>query len=584
MGKLKGFAPSIGSEQGKEKLKKLSDRIEQLLFSTPLLFEEVLDNQIEELAQKYHKQILDKQLVDTANKDKVASSTMDIQSVDINSIETEDVREIGAEWMCKQMLEAMEVPSFVKSCDIEGIQLQHCLINWISRMVHPCSEHATAKWLDLNSALGELIGSKHQSITRHHLYKAASTLYKKKDMLDDHLIATTRSMFNLQDKILLFDLTNTYFEGVKLNSKRGQFGRSKEKRSDAKLISLAMVVDGMGFYRYSKFYDGNVSEPGTLGDLLDHLDKKTGTPKALKPVVIMDAGIATEANIILLKEKGYDYLCVSRRTLKDYQLAEGENIIVHDKRKHPIEIKKVAGAEHDKELFVYVKSQQKEKKETSINTKLTDRFIQGLTNIKEALSKKRGTKSIDKVHERLGRLKQKYPRIHTKYKINVTTCKGKVTAVSWELQENKMSKDRERGVYFLRTSLMGDDEKQLWEIYNTLREVEDTFRTLKTDLHIRPVFHQKDKYSEAHLYLGILAYQVVSVIRHKLKSKGIHHCWSEIVRIMNSQKAATISMMKEDGNKIFIRTCSKPTAEAMEIYNALKLKARPFYRKRCSPP
>jgi transposase len=142
---------------------------------------------------------------------------------------------------------------------------------------------------------------------------------------------------------------------------------------------------------------------------------------------------------------------------------------------------------------------------------------------------------------------------------------------------------KEEGVYFLRTSEKEIDEVTFWEIYNTIREIEASFRVLKTDLEIRPVFHKTDENTMAHLFLAVLAYQLVSTIRFRLKAKRIHHNWSHIVRIMNTQKAATVTMQDKNDQKIYIRKCSKPETKAREIYDALGYKHQPWIRKSVLP-
>jgi hypothetical protein len=136
------------------------------------------------------------------------------------------------------------------------------------------------------------------------------------------------------------------------------------------------------------------------------------------------------------------------------------------------------------------------------------------------------------------------------------------------------------GEYFLRTSLEQKDESLVWDIYNTIRNIEEVFRVLKLDLKIRPDFHQTDENTVPHLFLGVLAYSIVNTVRRKLKKQGIHYSWSNIIRIMNTQKTGTISMKKSDGKKVYMRLCSKPTMEVQKIYEAMGYKMMSFYRKK----
>ena len=211
----------------------------------------------------------------------------------------------------------------------------------------------------------------------------------------------------------------------------------------------------------------------------------------------------------------------------------------------------------------------------------TSHFEIGLNQILQGIQKKGGTKKAEKVWERIGRLKEKYPSANKFFDIQVSTENDMVKNLIWK-RIIPTSRTAE-GVYFLRTSIKNIDEVSFWNIYNTIREIESSFRTLKTDLEIRPVFHKSDENTMAHLFLAVLAYQMVNSIRYQLKAKGIHHDWSHIVRIMNTQKAATVTMQNKDDQKIYIRKCSKPEAKAYEIYDALNYKHQPWIKKSVLP-
>ena len=154
-----------------------------------------------------------------------------------------------------------------------------------------------------------------------------------------------------------------------------------------------------------------------------------------------------------------------------------------------------------------------------------------------------------------------------------------VSQIEWNINEYTELNDK-AGIYFLRTSLNEQDEQTLWTIYNTIREIEYTFRVLKTDLDLRPIYHKTDEGAMAHLHLGILAYWVVNTIRYQLKQKGIHSDWREIVRIMNTQKIATTSVVNVKDDTISIRQCTEPSQVVKQIYQALNYKPVPFVRKK----
>ena len=292
-------------------------------------------------------------------------------------------------------------------------------------------------------------------------------------------------------------------------------------------------MNAEGFVKYSKIYEGNIYEAYTLLATIETLSANTNT---YKPLVVIDAGIATEENLAMLKKKGYDYLCVSRTKLKDFKVANTATnpITITDNRDNKIELQNVI-KQGCTDQYMYIRSQMKAVKEASMEARYSKHFEEELAQLAKALHTKGGTKKIIKVYERLGRIKERYPAANKHYKIVVEENNKIATLLTYSRNPLPNIKQT-HGVYFLRTSLKNKDEETIWTIYNTLTEIEATFRTLKTELNLRPVYHQKDCRTQAHIHLGVLAYMVVNTIRHKLKQKGIHHDWKNIIRIMNSQK------------------------------------------------
>ncbi len=177
----------------------------------------------------------------------------------------------------------------------------------------------------------------------------------------------------------------------------------------------------------------------------------------------------------------------------------------------------------------------------------------------------------EKVWERIGRLKEKHRLVSGNYTLEAQTSGGSVTQVTWEKKE-QTDKGQDYGVYFIRTNYKEPQEARLWHIYNTIREVEATFRWRKSDLQIRPVHHQKDERVESHIYLTILAYQLVNTVRYMLKKKGINHDWQNIVRIMNTQTIQSL-ILPTKTKTINLTKPSRPIKEALEIYQATKTKS-----------
>jgi len=519
-------------------------------------------------------------------------SSGDWQTINMNSLRNRNIREIGGEWLCYQALVQLGVDRFL------GLQagwlpddVRLALTHIISRAVYPASELKTSRWIRENSAVCEVTGFPIEQITKDRLYSISKRLYALKDSLETWLSHRTNELFDIEDKIILYDLTNTYFEGEKRNSKLAQFGRSKEKRSDARLVVLALVINPYGFIKFSSIFQGNRSDPSTLDVIIKDLRSKTSA-RVERALVVIDAGIATKDNLAKIRSAGYDYLCVSRVRLKDYRIVEGSDcIIVEDKRKRKIGLQKVSPekpSENGDTYYLKVESEAKKKKETSMNRSFQERYLKGLEVIAGSLSKKGGTKKEDCVHERVGRLIEKYPSIHRHYQIDYQVieqaAKKKkpaqriVTAMTWQLKPD-VEINQSSGIYFLQTSL-DNHERILWDSYNAIREIETTFSILKSDLELRPIFHQKDENTMAHLHLALLAYSLVNTIRYQLKKGGIHHQWNEIVRIMNTQKAVTTTAQNKSDEIIAIRRCSEPNEKVKQIYQILNYRTAPFKKKK----
>lgn len=531
------------------------------------------DKMVEVLAQQFFQQIKDKERLDIA-------AGKDYHRVDTNSISNKNVREAGAEWLCMQALEQLNLSSFLQTLQWSAQQIQLSLTHIISRAVYPASELRTSRWIKENSAVCELTGYPMEQITKDKRYQISHRLYEVKESLEKYLGTCTNELFDLDDKIIIYDLTNTYFEGSMRSSEIARFGRSKEKRSDARLIVLAVVVNTEGFLKYSQIFEGNIADSKTLDKIIDELSGRTSAT-GRKPVVVLDAGIATNDNLELLKKNKFEYLCVSRSGMNKYTVDSGSNpVSIMDKKKQPLTLQKVNVAGSD-DTWLRVHSPAKGLKESGMNSRFCERFEQGLTKIKESLGKKGGVKKQAKVWERIGRLKSKYPGMSKRYDVvTLQSDKGLITDITWAPKVIE-SKD---GYYLLRTNLNEKDEQTQWTIYNTIREIESTFRVLKTDLDLRPVYHKTDAAAMAHLHLGLLAYWVVNTIRYQLKQKGISNQWCDIVRMMNTQKIVTTTLQNEYDQQIAIRQCSEPAPQVKEIYTALHYKPQPFTRKKSVVP
>ena len=500
-----------------------------------------ISTELSQLVEHLYSKFLHKQ-ESASIKEEIIESPIEYEQVDLNSLQVPDSREIGAEWMCYEMLNRLDLKSFLEHKGWGKNKIENALISIISRAVASLSEHKTESWLQQNSALLELFDKPIGSVSRHHLYQSANNLYELKDELESYFYNKMTTLFDLDDTILIYDLTNTYFEGTKRNSKRAKFGRSKEKRSDCKITVLGAVITKDGFLKHSNIYDGNMSDPQTLIDIIGKMgNPNTSTGK--QPLIVIDAGIATESNLEMLRNKGYLYVVVSRsKPHLDVATDFTNAVIVKDKQGNEIKLKSIE-IKSSKDKILHVQSQRKALKENSMMNKAIENFELEMKSVVSGISK---------------------------------GIVSKVEFVKKEMESTQAG----NGEYFLRSNYSIANETEIWDIYNTIREVESTFRCLKSDLRLRPVYHQKDKYSDSHIHLGLLAYQIVAPIRYMLKKSGLNYDWKNIVRIMNTQKSVTISLKNKEKDEIIIRTCTRPTQAVLEIYQSLKMSSMPYSTKK----
>lgn len=575
---------NLGKLEGLDKKyhKMLADRIEAIISGTSnsLFSDYQINKEVEEFAQDFSKKIISEKLFsrNRGSKKEIAEEvTNRYQEVDLETMEDIESRSMGGEWLMKQTMDRLSIPHLFSSIGLSEEKNAVAQMLLMGKALHPGSELETERWLGEQSAYRGLYDIQHP-VSRYKLYQAATALYEHKEDIERGLYNKIKNLFSGKNKIVIYDLTNMYFEGQMLGSKKAAFGRSKQKQSGSKLIGLALSIDQLGFMRYSKFYKGNIGEPATFQAMLKEV-VTTLDNGAEKPVVVMDAGIATEENLATIRNKPfeYDYVCVSRSRPKEYHKLTDQATAVEDNRGHKIALTKVS-VEDKPDSFLHIKSAQKEKKEEAIDKKLSDRFEAQLQDIKNKLPKPGTLKKSEKIHEKVGNIKARLSKVGWLYKIKYTEDKEKgiVTDMTWERIKKR---EKPKGEYFLRYTKEAVSEEDIWDIYNLTRSVESVFRCLKTDLDIRPIFHQKDDYIEPHIWLGLVAYQMVNYIRTNLQQQDIHYSWTTIVNKLKTMQSSIVGVNKKDNKKIYINLCTRPTTDQSRIFEALGFKERPFVRK-----
>jgi len=379
----------------------LAQRIEQLISGQGELLAVGLEPQWEKAAQRYGAMLI---RAESRREPEPSGCAADYQTVDVGAVELMRPRSVALEHMGWEALRQVGLDNKLEALGFSGPQRAAAMATTIGRMVAPGSELYTHAWLQERSGLGELMAYDFATMSLMQLYRVSDQLYQHKEVLESFLCARERSLFDFDEVITLYDLTNTYFEGQARSNLNAALGKSKEKRTDAPLVTLALLLDGSGFPRKSEIFAGNVSEPPTLAEMVGKL---VDAEAAHAPTVVLDAGIASEENIAWLVENQYRYLVVSRKRHRQFSQAQAVEVKAHGEQR--IQVNRVVNSDTG-EVEFYCHSAQREKKEQGIDELFAKRLEAALERLANGLHKKRTVKQYDKVLERVGRLKQQYAR------------------------------------------------------------------------------------------------------------------------------------------------------------------------------
>lgn len=298
----------------------LAGRIGELLQGQAALL--AVSSVVEAQAQRYAAQIIARQGLEADTGGDAATAAPErFQDVDLSTLDLVRPRGVGVEHAALSALRQLGFEDKLAELGFNTPQIAASVGNVIGRIAAPASELATYDWLRHRTALGELIGYDYEAMGLQQLYRSSDILLKHRDALEAHLFGTAQSLFGFTETITLYDLTNTYFEGVAGGIAKAKRGRSKEKRSDCPLVTLGVVVDVSGFPKRSRIFAGNVSEAATLATMLSQLGAATGT------TVVMDAGIATEANLAWLTQHGHRYVVVSRKQARCFDPNQATEVL-----------------------------------------------------------------------------------------------------------------------------------------------------------------------------------------------------------------------------------------------------------------
>ncbi|MCP4354883.1 MAG: IS1634 family transposase [Proteobacteria bacterium] len=534
----------------------------------------VLSQLADEFIEKYNSTI------EQQNSKTLEKEQANYQSVDLNTVTTKNHRSYGPEFVTSSFWKKLGIDSILSELGFSSKEI--CLAKAIvlGRIISPGSELHTYNWLQNRSSLNEEMKFNLNNVGKDAFYEIGDLLFQFKDEIEKQLRINTSKFYSLKNTIYLYDLTNTYFEGAKLKSDLAKHGKSKEKRYDCPLVTLALVVDQLGFPVYSEIYKGNQSEPETLKETLDKIFAKSQSA-VVKPVdcsIIMDRGIATSENKDYLKENGFSYFVVDRKNnLNEYKkdfADKNEFTEYKTSSSDSVFLKKV---EKEDVSQVLVFSTGKDRKEKSIIGKKEERF---LTDVERLISsnQKGNIVQSDKINVRIGRLKERYGAIANSYSITLVPDKSKpekVLSISHKKNGKQPVKKEFSGCYIIETDKKGYSAKEIWDIYMQLNQVEAAFRSMKSELGTRPIYHQLDDRIKSHLFITVFAYSILHSIEYELGQNGMNKSWKTIKQTLSTHQRSTIVLKGENDTMHSIRVTGNPEKDHREIYEKLNIKFKP---------
>jgi len=553
--------------------KTLSRRIEDVLTGQKSFDE--LPLEIEKIARTSASKIFEKRA-----KEHKKSDTPEYRTIDLESLEATKSRSFGGEYLGDSIWKELRMNEFLLKEGIpeKTIPILEALV--IGRLVDPGSERYTKEWAEHRSSLFERIGAPLRSSLSSY-YRGGDYLLRVKEALERYLAQKEKDLFSLEENLFFFDLTNSYFQGDAKGNRKAHYGRSKEKRSDCKLVTMGMIVDELGFAKYSTLFPGNQSEAATLPDMVTAMEQNLSASGSR--TIVMDAGIATADNLKWLKENHYHYIVVNRGGVPFEKDFSGMNAIRRDRDgKVEVEIKRF---DRDHEAYILCRSRKKAVKEKSMRTRVEALYDERLEYMRAGLKKKRGTKKYQKVVEMIGRLKQKHPGAAKLYHVEVVPEEGKDSGdpglqaidIKWEKRGVEYTRRQDaEGSYVLRTDRTDLSDNKIWDIYIMLGNIEYSRLTMKSSLGLRPNFHQKEERVDTHMFISVLAYHILHIIEYRLRMNNDHRKWATIRNVLSTHNRITLSFQeKTDDGDIHlrrIRMCTKPETEHMKIYKIFNSK------------
>ena len=433
----------------------------------------------------------------------------------------------------------------------------------INRLCAPGSELAIEERWYPSTALDDLLGIEAGKINDTRLYRCLDRLLPYKTELERHLTRRYGELFAAEFDVLLYDLTSSYVEGGAKKDPMMRRGYSRDHRPDCQQVVIALIVNGEGFPLSYETFDGNRADVTTLETVLRMVERKYGKARR---VWVFDRGIVSEENLEALRRRGGQYLVgTPRAKLKQFEqpLLEGG----WEQVRPEVEVKPVLTPEGE-ETYILCRSTARRAKEQAIRSRFSTRLEKALQALQKRVAAGQ-LKDRNKIERKLGSVLARNPQVADLYQVEVTEKDGRL-AVEWKAVESRQTWQQAReGAYLLRTNLPPGDPAQLWKDYIQLTEAEAAFRALKSELSIRPIFHQLERRAKAHILVAFLGYALWVTLKHLLRRKGSALSPRQALASLGTLVSADIVLPTTDGREIRLRRVTTPSAEQKQLLDQL---------------
>ena len=494
--------------------------------------------------------------------------------VDADRVETQEHREAGPVHVGHQIWQQLGLEKILLGV---GLTERACLLSeamTLNRLVFPLSELAIPDWIR-RTALGDILGEDFSELREDALYRNLDRLHPNREPIERELAEREKTLFNLDETLYLYDLTSTYFEGNAEANPQAKRGYSRDKRPDCKQVVVGLVLDRDGFPKAHEIFEGNRQDRSTVEEMIEILEKRTGR----KPgsTVVVDRGMAYEENLNQIRAHDLHYIVAGRQQernewLDDFEKEQDwEEVIREPSPRNPFQKKsrvQIKRREKGNEVYILCLSEGRQEKDRAIRVKHEGRLMGDLERLKIRVEKGR-LKNPEKIQQAMGRLKERYPRVARYYRMEYDD-EGRM--LSWqEEREKKAVAVKLDGSYVLKTDRHDLTADEIWRIYILLTRVENAFRSMKSPLMERPIFHHLKNRTQTHIFLCVLAYHLLVAIEKRFLDQGIHTSWWSLRQSLSTHQVATVVLPAQNGMVLRIRKGSTPEPQHRDIYKVLQI-------------